>query len=110
MPLRSLHPHAEWAARLAICAEQKGEYVRAHRVLFGVDDWEEVSYSSLVGSALGPQSDTSCIHSDYTSRTLAEHEEIAEFLGATGTPTLVFPDGIHVGVMSAHEIAERLGT
>lgn len=108
-PLKSIHPHAENAARASICAEQFGIFNRFHNFLYESETWKDDADWSAVAKQFGlsASSFTACLQSDKTSKRLTRDTDLAAALGVEGTPTFISRNGKHVGVLTEQAL-ERL--
>jgi protein-disulfide isomerase len=112
LPLRGIHPNAELAARISICSEPiAASWPQVHGLLFQIADsiqgiaWAPLMYRIGVEDTAAV---SSCISAENTNRRLAEDERYAAVLGLHGTPSYVFPDGIHRGAVEEDDLRRRL--
>lgn len=111
LPLTAIHPHAEGAARAAICAEQQGRFREIHDRLFTDRGWEETQAWTTLAFAAGVSDTTSfkeCLNSPGTTQRLADDAALAGRLRVQATPTFVGPAGTFVGAPTAESIAQVL--
>jgi hypothetical protein len=108
LPLRAIHPHAEQAALLSICAELDGEFGQLHDRLLSTsswpttqDDWLALVRASGVSD---PNGVIDCASSDAAAERLARDEALAMALDVISTPTFVGRSGLHSGLASADEL------
>jgi len=99
----SIHPHAEGAARTAICAENQGKLREMHDRLFTTDAWLSDTNWTREAIAVGI-TDTAafreCRSSQATTDRLRADEALADSLYIQATPTFVALHSVHVGLIS----------
>jgi protein-disulfide isomerase len=102
LPLRSIHPNAELAARISICAEgEPDRWLTVHNFLFEVaDTLDRIEWASALESkgVRGGKEIERCVGANGADERLARDEALAEALRIRATPTYVFPDGIEGGL------------
>lgn len=92
LPLAQIHPHAEAAAKAAICAGRQGRFAQLHHHLFTSTDWlDGVSWDSVARSVgIGDGAGfVACIHGSWASGVLGRHLRLARELHIAATPTFV---------------------
>jgi len=113
LPLTSIHPHAEAAARAAICAEQQGYFQSMHDWLYASDDWrqQDATWGQYAANIGVPDLDAFeyCLTSGEARERIARDKELADSMGITGTPTFIFRDGIHRGVVDLQDLEDMVG-
>ncbi len=111
LPLSSIHPQADPAARAAICAEKQGRFPQMHAHLFETEGWRKDPDWGREALAVGIADTTSfrtCLTDTATSRRLAEDRLLAERLKIKATPTFVSVNGTHLGVVSGADLKKIL--
>lgn len=107
-PIRPIHPRAEAAARVAICAEAVGRLPEMHRYLVSTDAWynEAVGWERAISaSSISDQSRfLECLPSMPVTERLFRDSAFAARLGVTSTPTYVSANALRRGVMSLEEL------
>jgi hypothetical protein len=99
-PLTNIHPHAEGAARSAICADGQGMLNDMSDELYRSTDWHESADWVAVAERVGLpdlQAFERCLTSDATDGILRVDQDWAETFGVVGTPTFLFFDAIEAG-------------
>jgi protein-disulfide isomerase len=107
LPLSSIHPQADPAARAAVCSERQGRFTEMHRHLFETEGWRKDPDWGREALAVGITDTASfrtCLKDTATSRRLAEDRLMAERLGIKATPTFVSVGGTHMGVPTAEHL------
>jgi predicted DsbA family dithiol-disulfide isomerase len=106
LPLTRIHPEAEPAARLAVCAERFGVFEAAHNYLLSVTppparDWDAAS------NILGVVADSlrTCVNSPETTARLQQDAALASSLGVRATPSFVTQKAVHSGFIDAKQLA-----
>jgi protein-disulfide isomerase len=106
LPLRSIHPNADVAARAAVCAEQQGHFWELHDAMFAQQS--ELSEDALLRSArklgLDEAAFRTCLATPATAARVAEDEAAATRIGFSGTPALFVNGRFHQGTMSFEEL------
>jgi protein-disulfide isomerase len=119
LPIPGLHPRAEPAAAVAVCAAQQGKFWALHDELFKdptkLDDADLASYEKKVG--LDDAQVRSCLNGEAKGR-IDEDTALAKTLSIRGTPTFLLGrvqgDGrvkvlqVVAGALSAAEFWARL--
>ena len=111
LPLSSIHPQADPAARAAVCSEKQGRFTEMHRHLFETEGWRKDPDWGREALAVGITDTASfrtCLKDTATSRRLAEDRLMAERLGIKATPTFVSVGGTHLGVPTAENLRRLL--
>lgn len=111
LPLSSIHPQADPAARAAVCAEKAGRFPQMHAHLFETEGWRKDPDWGREALAVGIADTTrfrTCLSDTTTSRRLAEDRLLAERLKIKATPTFVSVNGTHVGVVTGEDLAKIL--
>jgi protein-disulfide isomerase len=101
LPINSIHPFADDAARAAVCAEAFGIFEIVHHKLFRLwsadrapPDWD--AFAADVG--ISSDRLQACMRSKQTSERLDVDRRLAGELGVRGTPTFLTERKRHVGV------------
>lgn len=104
---RSTDPFAVAAAEAVLCAHEQAAAQRMHRTLMRSEDWR----TSGDFVAVARESDLrdigafrSCIASGRPKERLAQMRALSDYLGITGTPTLVSPRAVLRGIVSVEQI------
>jgi protein-disulfide isomerase len=103
LPLTALHPHAEGAARSAICAERQGRFLEMNEQLFNTDTWLKDSDWNREARAAGVKdidAFSACLQSKETTARLELDHAMANDLGIQATPTFVYRGGLYQGLLS----------
>jgi len=115
LPLTELHPRAEDAARLAICAGTQNKFPEMHEFLMAMVSGPTLSDSRLrrAAAAVGipdPGELTRCLYSESTQETLDTDRALATAIGIQGTPVFVSQHGVHRGeVFGSADLEALLG-
>jgi len=110
-PLVDLHPRAEDAARVAICAEEQNRFREMHDRLLSEEDLASVGdWSELAGDVgvADLRAFSACLSSPRTEQRLAQDVALAKNLRIQGTPAFVFRGGIHRGYLTAEQLEELI--
>ncbi len=90
-PIPRLHPRAEAASRVALCAGEQGQYWAMHDALF--EDQKTTSdehFNSLAaGLGLDQEAFAECIGSDRIAERIKANTSEAQRMGVSGTPSFV---------------------
>lgn len=100
-PLRGIHPRAEDASRLAICAQEFGKFTAMHKRLLETDEWIQDGDWRREAQAVGVDNFgelETCMVSERVQNRLDRANEIAAKLDITSTPTWVTLEGLHSGL------------
>lgn len=109
-PIEQLHPHAEGAARAAICADRVNRFAAMHDLLFdhqdsiGVKTW--ASFALDAGLA-DTNTFNMCLQSSQTTLALATDRSAADRVGVSGTP-LVLVNGVMIRGMPQRSVLDSL--
>ena len=105
-PLRAIHPNAELAARISICAEGTPGWVQAHHLLYLIaDSLDSIDWTAKLNEVTNLEED--CVNARATLDRLAVDEAFAKALRLRGTPALVFSDTVMIGTPSEPELHRR---
>lgn len=105
-------PHAEAAARAALCAESSGDFRRMHTQLMGSTEWQRDSNWVREAQAAGVTDLArfhDCLDSPSTHAALAKHRALAESLAVDVTPAFVSPRHFHRGTLPLRTLLEFRG-
>jgi len=109
-PIRALHPNAEMAARVAICAEHLGGFSATRDSLFATESWhsfESVSeFSSII--PIDPDELTECVGSEVVTQRLDADAALAARFGVRSTPSYASARGFVRGALRWPNFAQRL--
>lgn len=108
-PIRRTHPHAEAAARAAICAGEQGRFREMHDHIFAISDWNAgVNWEEMASRAAVPHMDHfgECLQAERTTRRLETDLEAARAIGVTGTPTFIVKTGKYVGALTKAQLLQ----
>lgn len=101
-----MHPNAEPAAELAMCAARQGRFWQMHDLLFRhQEDWEGLrepaTYFMELGDSAGTDRETlvQCLRSGGTRELVRADAEGSTRSGATGTPSFYIEGGMMRGVI-----------
>ena len=110
LPLTTIHPHAERAARAALAADRQGSFWPMHDLLFSRQDQLELDDLVRYAAELGLDLDAFSHDMDDVSieRRLGRDIASAQASGARGTPTFFVNGHRHVGPYDAVTLAARL--
>ena len=104
MPLTSLHPNAEPAAELAMCAARQNRFWQMHDLLFRhQDDWADLaepgSYFLALGDSAGADRGQlqECLHTKAMRPLVEADYDGSRRTGATSTPTFYIEGELIVG-------------
>lgn len=109
-PLAS-HPHAEAAARAALCAARDGRFPSLHTRLMTTAEWRKDESWQREASAAGVSDMkrfAACVSGNEVRRELAEHMALSESLMVRATPTFVSRRGVHRGTATVAQIVRLL--
>ena len=97
----SIHPHAEEAARAAICADDQGVYWRYHELLFAhQDQLDRSGLTELAGRAGADRASfADCLASPAVRQRVAADVALGNANGVASTPTLFVGDEPLVGAL-----------
>jgi protein-disulfide isomerase len=101
-----MHPNAEPAAELAMCAAQQGRFWQVHDLLFRhQEDWENLrepaTYFQALGDSAGADRDqmVQCLRAGAMRELVRADAEGSTRSGATGTPSFYVEGGLMRGVI-----------
>jgi protein-disulfide isomerase len=101
-----MHPNAEPAAELAMCAARQGRFWQIHDLLFHhQEDWEQLAEPGTYFLALGDSAGTDrdalvqCLRAGATRELVRADAEGSTRSGATGTPSFYVEGGLMRGVI-----------
>lgn len=101
-----MHPNAEPAAELAMCAARQGRFWQVHDLLFRhQEDWEQLGEPATYFLALGDSAGTDrealvqCLRAGATRELVRADAEGSTRSGATGTPSFYVEGGLMRGVI-----------
>jgi protein-disulfide isomerase len=101
-----MHPNAEPAAELAMCAAKQGRFWQVHDLLFRhQEDWEDLRDPATYFMALGDSARADrdalfqCLRSGATRELVRSDAEGSTRSGATGTPSFYVEGGMMRGVI-----------
>lgn len=106
-----IHPHAEGAARTAICAEKQGKFLAMHERLFSTDAWLADTNWMREAIAVGVPDTakfSACRSSKETTARLHADAALADTLDIHATPTFVAAKETHVGLLPDTMFVQRL--
>ena len=89
-PLVAIHPRAEEAARMAVCAARQGVFEGVHRGLYA---WAQESGAPLPTARLDAATRTAidaCVTDPVTDSVIGADSRLAVSFGARGTPSVFF--------------------
>ncbi len=107
----SIHPHAEDAARVALCAARVGGFSEVHEYLMTDTTWMVSANWKGLASRLESVPEVefmSCLDNPDIELELRAHEGAASQLGIRGTPTFIAETGILKGAVSPEDLMELL--
>jgi protein-disulfide isomerase len=101
-----MHPNAEPAAELAMCAARQGRFWQTHDLLFRhQEEWENLrepaTYFLALGDSAGADREAlvQCLRSGSTRELVRSDAEGSTRSGATGTPSFYVEGGLMRGVI-----------
>jgi protein-disulfide isomerase len=101
-----MHPNAEPAAELAMCAARQGRFWQAHDLLFRhQEEWENLrepaTYFLALGDSAGADREAlvQCLRSGATRELVRADAEGSARSGATGTPSFYIEGGLMRGLV-----------
>lgn len=104
------HPRAEYAARIAVCAQLAGRGAEIHARLMETSEWREGD-STIVLSGLSEEDRRMiqvCVTSPSADSALLEDASMAKRLGVEATPTTLLQYELQVGSLSDKQKARLL--
>lgn len=108
LPLTAIHPKAEDAALVAICAEGQGIFAEIHQLLFSSSAWvahERVEdWPPIAESIPDPVAFADCLAGSGARARLESDIAFAESIGVRGTPSFASVRGVESGLPTVERI------